>query len=58
MSVKYAKSTDLLSLLSIKSEYCISVPLKLSFELFLADFNSLEYKFFRKSLDHLKLDKN
>ena len=31
---------------------------KLSFELFLANFNLLEYKFFGKSLDHLKLDKN
>ena len=58
MSVKYAKSTDLLSLLSIKPEYWVSVPFKLSFELFLADFKLLEYKFFRKSLDHLKLDKN
>ena len=29
----------------------------LSFELFLADFNWLEYKFVRKSLDHLKLEK-
>ena len=58
MSVKYAKSTDLLSLLSIIPEYCLSVPFKLSFELFLADFILLEYEYFRMSLDHLKLDKN
>ena len=36
----------------------LPISTKLSFELFLADFNLLEYKFFGKSLDHLKLDKN
>ena len=36
----------------------LPISTKFSFELFLADFNLLEYKFFGKSLDHLKLDKN
>ena len=34
------------------------ISTKLSFELLLDDFNLLEYKFFGKSVDHLKLDKN